>query len=75
MRLTKPASRWKRTIAATTLLLAASACAGGAASPDGCAGWKPIRPTPTDIGAISQALADQILDHNEFGARQCGWGA
>ncbi len=53
---------------------------GCATSPDPCAGWKPIRPASTsavkgvgDVDVISGSLTDQILAHNTFGMKQCGW--
>ncbi len=53
--------------------LFASACVTGSA--DRCDGFKPIRPTPADVDQVSTELARQILDHNTFGSRACGWVA
>ncbi|SFI84901.1 hypothetical protein SAMN05216258_11061 [Albimonas pacifica] len=55
-----------------TLLSVVSACAGGPAT-DGCEWVRAIRPTSTDVDAMSDALAGQILAHNEAGSRVCGW--
>lgn len=43
-----------------------------------CVTFRPIILTESDAklvldGAISQDLVDQILTHNETGARRCGW--
>lgn len=46
---------------------------GCAPQPDACAGWAPIRPEAADVDAVSDELALQILQHNEHGARACGW--
>ena len=51
--------------------ITATSCASGHAT--NCAGWKPIRPTSQDANIMSDALVDQIVEHNEFGARVCGW--
>ena len=56
---------------ALILLLAASACAPGPGT--GCDGWKPIRPDPADVDAMSDRLVEDILGHNEHGASVCGW--
>jgi hypothetical protein len=38
-----------------------------------CDGFRAIRPTAKDVRAISDSLATQILQHNEFGERRCDW--
>jgi hypothetical protein len=40
---------------------------------DRCAGFKPIHPTKSDVGVISDTLTGQIVAHNSFGMSQCGW--
>lgn len=57
---------------ACLLLLVATACAPGLKG-DPCDGWKPIRPTTEDVDRMSDSLATQILQHDEFGMRMCGW--
>jgi hypothetical protein len=54
------------------LLLVVTACAPGLKG-DPCDGWKPIRPEAADVDVISDSLAEQILQHDEFGASVCGW--
>lgn len=56
-----------------TVLALLSLLAGCATSPDPCAGWAPIRPEAADVDALSDSLSDQILAHNTFGERACGW--
>lgn len=64
----------RKIIAAVLLTNAVAGCAAGRATTEAaCSGFKPIRPTTADVGAISDKLAGQILDHNAFGARACGW--
>ncbi len=53
------------------LMLFVAGCATGPATD--CAGFKPIRPTPADVDAVSDRLAAEILAHNEFGRAHCGW--
>lgn len=53
---------------------AVTGCAAGLATTDtACSGFKPIRPAAVDIERMSDGLVGQVLDHNEFGARACGW--
>lgn len=40
-----------------------------------CDGWKPQRPTANDVLVISQQLADDLLEHNEYGAKLGCWRA
>ena len=54
------------------LMIGASACGAGPVS-DGCEWVRPIRPTMADVDVMSDALAGQILAHNEAGAGACGW--
>jgi predicted lipoprotein len=49
-----------------------SACAT-APAPSPCAGWAPIRPEMSDFDTMSDALVEQILAHNAFGSKRCGW--
>lgn len=50
---------------------AVSACQ--TTGPTDCDGFKPIRPTVNDARIISDSLVRQILEQNEYGAKQCGW--
>lgn len=63
--------------AVLSLLLLATACAGGPPAADGipCAALAPIRPTAADVAVISHELVDQVLRFNELGAAVCGWRA
>lgn len=45
----------------------------GCASATGCLGWKPIRTSASDLQVISDSLVNQILEHDEYGAKACGW--
>lgn len=38
-----------------------------------CYGWQPIWPTSLDMSVISDSLVTQLLSHNEYGVRTCGW--
>nr|WP_039761129.1 hypothetical protein [Bartonella queenslandensis] len=38
-----------------------------------CIGWVPIYPTAKDVNNMSLPLARQILKHNTYGAKLCGW--
>jgi hypothetical protein len=38
-----------------------------------CDGWSPIRPTRADTQTMSDRLVEQVLAHNEHGAKVCGW--
>jgi hypothetical protein len=55
------------------MMLTVTACTSGPASSDLCAGWAPIRPTVTDVNAMSGVLVAQVLAHNMHGAQLCGW--
>ena len=57
------------------ILLTALSLLGGCANPtaDLCAGWRPIRPDPSDISVVSGDLARQIAAHNRFGEAACRW--
>jgi hypothetical protein len=55
------------------MLLFVTILAAGCAQSDPC-GWAgPIYPTADDVQAVSASLARQLLNHNETGARVCGW--
>lgn len=56
---------------AVPLFLALCACS--TTSGDPCAGFKPIRPEIADNAVISLQLVEQLLVHNETGAKLCGW--
>ncbi|HEV2570930.1 MAG TPA: hypothetical protein VGU72_04270 [Beijerinckiaceae bacterium] len=55
---------------ALALLIASASLMNGCAT-DPCAGWRPINPSRQD--ALTDGTADQVLSHNRFGAKQCGW--
>jgi hypothetical protein len=38
-----------------------------------CDGWKPIRPTQSDVATMSDELVSQLLAHNKHGASVCDW--
>ncbi|PRD40860.1 hypothetical protein C5748_24815 [Phyllobacterium phragmitis] len=40
-----------------------------------CAVSKAFRPTPATIAAMSEREVNEMLAHNEKGARLCGWKA
>lgn len=65
------------TLPAKALMLCAMLLLAGCqttAPPVGkCPGFAPIRPTINDVPTMSIELARQILAHNEFGAKACGW--
>lgn len=64
----------RKTIAAVLLMTAVAACATGRATTDtACSGFRPIRPTTADVETMSDRLVGQVLDHNQFGAKACGW--
>lgn len=42
-------------------------------SGNACDGWRPIRPTQSEIARMSDDQVKQILQHNEHGRRRCGW--
>ena len=48
---------------------------GGCASRRGnlCDGWKPIIVTEMDGLTMDDKTKRQIVSHNEFGEKQCGW--
>ena len=58
-----------RTLA--TLMLISVSIAGCATSVGTCDWGKPIRPSRSDV--LTRQTANQILAHNETGARLCGW--
>lgn len=67
-----------KTFAAWTLALAPMLFAAGCASPPStfCAEARPIYPGPASpdlLAAQDPDLIEQILAHNEHGARTCGW--
>jgi hypothetical protein len=64
-----------RTLRAAALTIAVATLAAGCASVPGtaCDGWRPIRPLEDDLATMSDSLVEQVLAHNEHGARVCGW--
>ncbi len=59
----------KGIIIIATLFLASCQTTSG----DRCAGFKPIRPTSSDVQLISETLTNQLLVYNKTGASLCGW--
>ena len=57
------------------LLIAAVSWLSGCAPNRGnlCDGWKPIRPTATEVTDLTDGTVHQIAAHNRFGAENCGW--
>lgn len=55
------------------ILLLILACLPGCVTRNNCAGFKPIRPVQSDIETLDPQTKRQILAHNTFGQRQCGW--
>lgn len=51
------------------LPLLTSAC--GAGSGTDCLGFRPIFTSSRDV--LTEGTARQLLDHNETGAKLCGW--
>ena len=56
---------------AWTMLCASAALISGCATGGNCAGWAPVNPSVRDV--LTAGTEQQILKHNEFGAKQCGW--
>lgn len=53
-----------------------SACASGSGvevRTGACDVFRPIRPVAGESQHLSESLVEQILTHNETGARLCGW--
>ena len=40
-----------------------------------CAGWAPIVITQMDMLTMDEGTKRQIVGHNEFGEKVCGWKA
>ena len=59
------------------LMLAAATLVAGCSQTSGnqCDGWRPIRPTASDVRVVSQTLADEMLEHNEYGVKLGCWEA
>lgn len=38
-----------------------------------CEGWSPIYIEESDSSKISESLSRQLLTHNLYGAKLCGW--
>ena len=55
------------------MLLCVLILASGCVQSDPCAWARPIYPTADDVQNVSPSLARQLLNHNETGARVCGW--
>lgn len=57
------------------LMFVASFVTGCASTADWCAVNRPIRPTAADVETMSDGTARQLLEHNQTGAKLCGWKA
>jgi hypothetical protein len=69
-------SRRRTRLAAFLLTSVVAVSVSGCQTPASqCDGWRPIRPTSTDVDKISDGLATALLEHNTYGARLCGWRA
>lgn len=66
---------WKTPFAFFLIVMCVAACASGRAANSQCIGFRVITPEMSDIDAISETLARQILAHNEFGQRLGCWSA
>lgn len=60
-----------------TLMLMSVCLAGCETTNKGaaCAGWKPIIVTQIDMLTMDEGTKRQIVAHNEFGEKVCGWKA
>lgn len=45
----------------------------GTTTASNCDGWRVIRPEKSDMTVISHSLVDQLISHNRYGQKQCGW--
>ena len=59
-----------RLLSAAAALLMLGACQ---TTGNSCDGWRPIRPTRSEIARMSDDQVKQVLAHNEHGRRRCGW--
>lgn len=62
---------WKTVFAALVMAPLLTSCAGTGAGTDGCEWTRPILVSSADN--LTDGTARQILEHNEAGARICGW--
>lgn len=64
------------TLTTLCMALAILILIGGCASTSptsSCYGFEEISLTANDMAVISRSLKEQIVAHNEFGERHCGW--
>lgn len=61
----------KLTLIAFLILLTSCASGGPAPTDSFCATEKPILISKSDV--LTAATSREILAHNEYGARKCGW--
>ena len=77
MQLPNPAVLFTASLLLTILAIVTSCVSGPAASSQttklSCAGWKPICLTSKEVDTLSNLSYNQILEHNLFGHKQCGW--
>ena len=55
------------------LLLVVTGCASGRVTDDFCLTVQPLRFTQKTIDAMTDDEVADVLKHNEFGAKRCGW--
>lgn len=60
-------------LALLVVLIALTACASGRAIDDWCLTNKAIRPTQAEIETMSDQTQTDILQHNSYGEKRCGW--
>ncbi len=59
------------TLLVLTMLPCISGCTIVGAAADPCVGWKPL--LVHDDDKMTPLTERQVLDHNEHGAKECGW--
>ena len=57
------------TISAAAILVAGCAQTSG----NQCAGWKPMRPSASDVRVMSSQFVGDVLEHNEYGVKLGCW--
>ncbi|TXN41700.1 hypothetical protein FV232_17110 [Methylobacterium sp. WL30] len=65
----------KPVVLAAVLAAALAGCVTSGGSPGGsfCETARPQRPSRSEIQAMTPARQREVLAHNEFGAKACGW--
>lgn len=62
---------WRMLSAAAATALLLTGCVSNGPGTDGCEWSRPIYISRADV--LTEGTAQQILEHNETGARICGW--